>query len=163
VLAWIYILSIGTNPLDITSSFMHVGFEVWCLCKNLALKARLPRKVHEAPRGKTLKPSTSQAMKWTWLQEAQGPTREDGKLRGPRQIILNLAMQVASSNQQRNWRQGPTCRRDKLLEDTGSITEEGGHKMGQNGPRPVSLGRSTWPISGSIRNPLWPSRLSDYL
>jgi hypothetical protein len=28
----------------ITSSFVHVGFGVWCLCRNLALKARLPVK-----------------------------------------------------------------------------------------------------------------------
>jgi hypothetical protein len=37
-----YTLSIGTNPLDITSSSVHVGFGVLCLCRVLALKARLP-------------------------------------------------------------------------------------------------------------------------
>jgi hypothetical protein len=64
--------------MDITSSFMHVSFGVWCLCWNLALKARLPGKVHQAPHDKTLKPGTSQAIKWAWLQEAQAPTREEG-------------------------------------------------------------------------------------
>jgi hypothetical protein len=74
-----YILSIGTNPLGITSSFVHVGFGVYYLCRNLVLKARLPGKVHQAPRDKTLNTGTCQAMKWTWLQEAQRPTRENGK------------------------------------------------------------------------------------
>jgi hypothetical protein len=49
--------------VDITSSFVHVGFGVCCLCRNLAFKARLSGKVHQAPRDKTLKPGTSQAMK----------------------------------------------------------------------------------------------------
>jgi hypothetical protein len=87
-----------------------------------------------------------------------GPTREDEKLWGPEQKMLNLAGQEASSKPQRNWCQGPTCRREKLLDDTGSITEEGGHEMGHNGPRTVGLGRLAWPISGSIRRPLWPTR-----
>jgi hypothetical protein len=41
------------------------------------LKARLLGKVHQAPHDKTPKSGTSQAMNWTWLQEGQGPTRED--------------------------------------------------------------------------------------
>jgi hypothetical protein len=32
-----------------------------------------------------------------------------------------------------------------------SITEEGGHEMGQNGPRPVGPSRPAWPISWPIR------------
>jgi hypothetical protein len=35
------ILSIGTNRRGTTSSLVHVGFGVWCLCRVLALKARL--------------------------------------------------------------------------------------------------------------------------
>jgi hypothetical protein len=50
-----YILSIGTNPLGITSLFVHVGFGVYCLCRNLVLKERLPGKVHQAPCDKTSK------------------------------------------------------------------------------------------------------------
>jgi hypothetical protein len=151
------------TPLDITSSFVHVGFGVWCLCRNLALEARLPSKVHQVPCDKTLKPGTSQAMKWAWLQEAQGLTREDGKLWGPEQKMLNLAGQRAPSKLQINWLQGPTCRRDNTLEDSRSITRKGGREMGRNGPRPVGPGCPAQPILGPIRCPFWPSRLSDYL
>jgi hypothetical protein len=34
--------------------------------------------------------------------------------------VSNLAGQGASSNSERNWRQGPTCRRGKDLEDSGT-------------------------------------------
>jgi hypothetical protein len=34
--------------------------------------------------------------------------------------VPNLATQEASSNSERNWRQGPTCRRGKDLEDSGT-------------------------------------------
>jgi hypothetical protein len=135
-----YILSIGTNPLDIISSFVHVGFGVWCLCRNLALKARLSGKVHQAPHDKTSKPSTSQAMKWTWLQEDQGPTCDDRKLRGPEQKMRNLAGQGASSKLRRNWHQEPTCRRENTLEGSGRITSEGGHDLGRSGPRSAGPG-----------------------
>jgi hypothetical protein len=153
-------LSIGTNPLVITSSLVHVGFGVWCLCRNLALKSRLLGKIHLAPREKIMKPSTSQAMTWTWLQEAQGPTREDGKLQGPGQKMLNLAGQGAISKPRRNWHQGPTCRRVNTLEDSGSITHEAGREVGRNKPRPAGPGPAHF---GAHSHPLWPSRLSDYL
>jgi hypothetical protein len=97
---------------------------------------------------KTSKPGTSQAMKWTWLQEAQGPTREDEKLWGPEQKMLNFAGQGASSKPRRNWRQGPTCRRENTLEDSRSIVHEGGHEWAEMGPR-----RSAHPISRPIRAP----------
>jgi hypothetical protein len=145
VLTWILYL------IDITSSLVHVGFGVWCLCRNLALKARLPGKVHLAPREKIMKLVTSQTMMWTWLQEAQGPTREDGKLWGPEQKMLNLAGQGALSKPRRNWRQGPTCRRENTLEDSGSIVHEAGREVGWNGPR--LPGRPS-PFLGPVSSPL---------
>jgi hypothetical protein len=36
--------------------------------------------------------------------------------------VPNLAGQGATSNSERNWRQGPTCRRGKDLEDSGTDT-----------------------------------------
>jgi hypothetical protein len=38
--------------------------------------------------------------------------------------VPNLAGQGASSNSERNWRQGPTCRRGKDLEDSGTDTRQ---------------------------------------
>jgi hypothetical protein len=98
---------------------------------------RLLGKVHQAPHDKTSKPGTSQAMKWTWLQEAQGPTREDGKLRELGQKMLNLARQGASSKLWRNWHQRRTCRRENTLEGSESNTTEGGRGLGRSGPRPT--------------------------
>jgi hypothetical protein len=51
------------TPFGITSSFVHVGFGVSSLCRNLVLKVRLQGKVYQAPRDKILKPNISQAMK----------------------------------------------------------------------------------------------------
>jgi hypothetical protein len=52
--------------------------------------------------------------------------------------VLNLAGQGASSNSERNWRQGPTCRRGKDLEDSGTNAERRrrltGPKWAQAGP-----------------------------
>jgi hypothetical protein len=52
--------------------------------------------------------------------------------------LTNLAGQGASSNPKRNWRQGPTCRRGKALEDSGSNTRQSrpsaGPKWAQAGP-----------------------------
>jgi hypothetical protein len=56
-------LTIGTNPLDIKSSLLHVVFGVYCLCRILALNARLVGNVHQSPCEKTMKPDTSQDMK----------------------------------------------------------------------------------------------------
>jgi hypothetical protein len=106
---------------------------------------------------------TSQAMKWTWLQDAQALTCDDRKLRGPEQKMLILARQWASSKPWRNWRQRPTCRWEDTLEDSGSTTSKGGHEMGQNRPRPVCPGWAARPIFGSIHAPVWPNHLSDYL
>jgi hypothetical protein len=86
-------------------------------------------------------------------------TGEDDKLRGPSQknvescrTRLNLAEQ-ASSNSERNWRQGPTCRRGKDLEDLGTDTGRRRRltrpRWAQAGrPRPVGLG---WPAQPNSR------------
>jgi hypothetical protein len=85
-------------------------------------------------------------------------TRQHANLLVPRQIVsglvtnpwrrktlrtwtkmLNLAGQGASSKSWRNWRQGSTCWRENPLEDSGSITSKGGHKMGQNGLKSAGL------------------------
>jgi hypothetical protein len=53
--------------------------------------------------------------------------------------VSNLAGQVASSNSERNWRQGPTCRRGKDLEDSGTNT---GQRRQPIGPKWAQAG---WP------------------
>jgi hypothetical protein len=54
-------------------------------------------------------------------QEARASTREDDKLEDLTRKVSNLAGQGATSNSERNWRQGPTCRREDL-EDSGTDT-----------------------------------------
>jgi hypothetical protein len=100
---------------------------------------------------KVVKPDTSQDTKWTWFQVPQGPKRDGKKIRGPKQNMLKFARQVLLSKPRRKWRQGPTCRRVKVPEDTRSIVEEGGDELGRDGPRPVGLGRLAQPITGPIR------------
>jgi hypothetical protein len=46
--------------------------------------------------------------------------------------VLNLARQGASSNSERNRRQGPTCKRGEDLEDAGSNTERSRPRTGLN-------------------------------
>jgi hypothetical protein len=81
----------------------------------------------------------------------------------PVRKVPNLAGQGASSNRKRNWRQEPTCKRGKDLEDSGSNTRQ---SRPSAGPKWAQAGwpRSTGP--SRFRNqstPLWPSRHSDYL
>jgi hypothetical protein len=52
--------------------------------------------------------------------------------------LSNLAGQGASSNPKRNWRQGPTCRRGKTLEDSRSNT---GQRRPWAGPKWAQAGR----------------------
>jgi hypothetical protein len=56
--------------------------------------------------------------------------------------VSNLARQVASSNLERNWRQEPTCRRGKDLEDSGSDT---GRRRQLAGPKWAQDSRP-WPV-----------------
>jgi hypothetical protein len=61
--------------------------------------------------------------------------------------VSNLAGQGATSNSERNWRQGPTCRRGKDLEDSRTHTTRSrrwtGPKWARAGrPRPASPAHS---------------------
>jgi hypothetical protein len=72
--------------------------------------------------------------------------------------VSNLAGQGASSNSERNWRQGPTCRRGDDLEDSGTNT---GQRRRLTGPKWAQAGRPS-PFRDPV-TPLWPSHHSDYL
>jgi hypothetical protein len=81
----------------------------------------------------------------------------------PVRKVPNLAGQGASFNSERNWRQGPTCRRGKGLEDSGTNTgrrrQLAGSKWAQAGqPRPADPAHF-----GAQSAALWPSRHSGYL
>jgi hypothetical protein len=64
--------------------------------------------------------------------------------------VLNLARQGASSNSERNWRQGRACKRGEDIEDSGSNTRR---RRPRTGPRPVSPGRPAQPVSGPVGLP----------
>jgi hypothetical protein len=73
--------------------------------------------------------------------------------------VSNLAGQGATSNSERNWWQGPTCRRGKDLEDSGTdatrrrqATRLGWAQAGRPGP-----------FQGPVGSPLWRIRHSGYL
>jgi hypothetical protein len=77
----------------------------------------------------------------------------------PVRKVSNLAGQGSSSNPNRNWRQGPTCRRGE-----GSRRLEKQHQAKQAvGWAEVGPGRSAQPISRPSQLPLWPSCHLDYL
>jgi hypothetical protein len=82
--------------------------------------------------------------------------------------VPNLAGQGATYNSERNWRQGPTCRRGKHLEDSGTDTtrrrQATGPGWAQAGrPRPVGPGRPAQSSPGPVCLPVWPSCRSGYL
>jgi hypothetical protein len=56
--------------------------------------------------------------------------------------VSNLAGQGATSNSERNWRQGPTCRRGKDLEDSGTDATRRRQATGLGGPRPAGPAHS---------------------
>jgi hypothetical protein len=72
--------------------------------------------------------------------------------------VPNHAGQGATSNSERNWWQGPTCRRGKDLEDSGTDTTRRRPGTGWMGP-----GWPAQPSPGPICPLLWPSRHSGYL
>jgi hypothetical protein len=81
----------------------------------------------------------------------------------PVRKVPNLVGQRSTSNLERNWRQGPTCRRGKDLEDLGTNT---GWRRWLTGPKWAQVGRprSAGPAHfGAQSAPLWPSCHSDYL
>jgi hypothetical protein len=63
--------------------------------------------------------------------------------------VPNLAGQGATSNSERNWQQGPTCRRGKDLED--SVTNATWRRQG-TGPRWAQAGRPS-PVQGPFASP----------
>jgi hypothetical protein len=63
--------------------------------------------------------------------------------------VPNLAGQGASSNPEKNWRQGPTCRRVKDLEDSGTNV---GWRRRLTGPK-WAPGRPAQPISRPSQHP----------
>jgi hypothetical protein len=64
--------------------------------------------------------------------------------------VLNLARQGALSNSERNWQHGPTCRRGKDLEDSGSNT---GQRRPWTGSKWAQAGRPN-PFRGLVGPPL---------
>jgi hypothetical protein len=63
--------------------------------------------------------------------------------------VPDLTGQGASSNSKRNWRQGPTCKRGKDLEDSGTNV---GRRRRLTGPKWAQAGRPG-PFSGPSRPP----------
>jgi hypothetical protein len=63
--------------------------------------------------------------------------------------VPNLAGQGAMSNSERNWRQGPTCRREKDLEYSGTDI---GQRRQATGPRWAQAGRPS-PFQGPVASP----------
>jgi hypothetical protein len=100
-----------------------------------------------------MKPDTSQDTSWTWLQMAQGPKHEVGKLQGPGHKMLKLAREGALSKPWRRRRQGPTCIREQVNNWLRSIGERDRAEPGQNGPGPVGPGQPAWPVSGPVCAP----------
>jgi hypothetical protein len=63
--------------------------------------------------------------------------------------VPDLAGQGATSNSERNWRQGPTCRRGKDLEDSGTNATR---RRQTTGPGWAQAGRPN-PIQGPFASP----------
>jgi hypothetical protein len=71
----------------------------------------------------------------------------------PVRKVPNLAGQGATSNSERNWRQGPTCRRGKDLEDSRTNAGRRRRLTGPKWAQPVGPGRPAQPTSGPITAP----------
>jgi hypothetical protein len=109
-----------------------------------------------------MKPGTSQDTSWTWLQRAQGPKYEAGKLHGPRQKMLKLAWQRALSKPWRRRRQGPTCIREQVNNWPRSIGERTGPNWAKMGlGRSAQAGRPSL-FSCRFATPFCPKWLSIY-
>jgi hypothetical protein len=80
---------------------------------------KLSNEVNMTPRSLGTKPEK--------MKNSEDPVRK----------VLNLAGQGFSSNPKRNRRQGPTCRRGKALEESGSNPGKAGRRLGRSGPRPA--------------------------
>jgi hypothetical protein len=113
--------------------------------QDLEARYKSSKEVNMTPRSPRTKPEK--------MENSKDPARK----------APNLAGQGGSSNPERNWWKGPTCRRGKTLKDsrsnTGQRKPRTGLKWAQVG-RPRPAGPST---SRPSQLPLWPSYLSDYL
>jgi hypothetical protein len=118
-----YIISIGTNPL-LYKKFIHACW-FWSLVFMLGLSVE----------SKTSGISSSSTLwqdhkaRYKSSNEVNMTPRSLGtkpeKMKNFEDLVRkvsNRAGQGASSNSERNWRQGPTCRRGKDLEDSGTDT-----------------------------------------
>jgi hypothetical protein len=92
-----------------------------------------------------------QVMQWSKLDSKKPGTKPE-KMTNSEDLsrkVLNLAGQGATSNSERNWWQGPTCRKGKDLEDSGTDTT----RMRQaTGPGWAQAGRP-----GPFQGPVAPS------
>jgi hypothetical protein len=95
--------------------------------------------------------SPVQIMQWSKLdsKKLRDQTREDDNSEDLSRKVSNLVGQGATSNSERNWRQGPTCRRGKDLED--SRTDATRRRQG-TGPRWAQAGRAR-PVQGPFDSP----------
>jgi hypothetical protein len=87
-----------------------------------------------------------QVMQWSKL-DSKKPGTQPEKMTNSEDLtrkVLNLARQGATSNSERNWRQGPTCRRGKHLEDSGTDTTQ---RRPRAGPGWAQAGRPS-PVQG---------------
>jgi hypothetical protein len=68
--------------------------------------------------------SPVQVMQWSKLNSKKPVTQPEKMTNSEDQTrkVSNLARQGVMSNSERNWRHGPTCRRGKHLEDSGTDT-----------------------------------------
>jgi hypothetical protein len=101
------------------------------ILEQMAMAAMFATYVHQALQETIMKPDTSQDTSWTWLQRAQGPKHEAGKLQGPGQKMLNLARQGALSKPWGRRRQGPTCIREQVNNWPRSVGERTRAEPGQ--------------------------------
>jgi hypothetical protein len=67
--------------------------------------------------------------------------------------VSNLAGQEASSNSDRNWRQGPHAEGGRIKKTRELTPGQGGRRLGRNGPRPAGSDRPAQPISEPSRPP----------
>jgi hypothetical protein len=70
--------------------------------------------------------SPVQVIQWSKLNSKKSGTWSE-KMTNSEDLtrkVLNLARQGVVPNSERNWRHGPTCRRGKHLEDTGTNVEQ---------------------------------------
>jgi hypothetical protein len=95
--------------------------------------------------------SSVQVKQWS-KHDSESPRTKPEKMTNsedPIRKLLNLARQGASSNPKRNWRQGPTCRSGKTLEDSGTDT---GQRRSLAGPKWAQAGRPS-PFWGPVSPP----------